>query len=97
MTAITMELPPLRSPFMEAVLVGTSTSGKTSKIEIVNKRSGDLLTTIEWYPAWRQYCEEREEGTVFSGSCDRAIANFLDELNRRHKAALSAAAPERSL
>ena len=44
---------------------------------IRNKRAGDILGKIEWYPRWRQYVVEFEEGTVWSQDCLADVRAFI--------------------
>ena len=51
-----------------------------------NRSSDDWLATIAWYGAWRQYCIiEFNDCAVFNSQCLKDIADFLDNLNKRHK------------
>ena len=44
---------------------------------IRNKRAKDILGKIEWYPRWRQYVVEFEEGTVWSQDCLADVRAFI--------------------
>lgn len=50
---------------------------------VLNKRHGDVLGTISFYPAWRQFVFEAEPGCVFSSGCMRDVAAFCDEQRRQ--------------
>ena len=58
---------------------------KTNKYRITNKKWGDQLGIIEWYSSWRQYIFEDDYGCVFNHTCLNEIAEFLKELNTKHK------------
>lgn len=50
---------------------------KTNRWRIRSRRSGDLLGTIAWYGAWRQYCFWPEPKTVFNVGCMTDINEFI--------------------
>lgn len=53
---------------------------------VLNKRSGDVLGLIQWYPDWRCYVLHAvPEGVVFNGECLRDIATYMDEQTRKRK------------
>lgn len=61
---------------------------KTNKYRVCNKKLGDELGTIEWYNYWRQYIFEpswERQSCVFNHTCLREIADFLQDLNTKHK------------
>jgi hypothetical protein len=64
---------------------------KTKVWEVVAKDGGVSLGAIGWYSAWRTYALYPEHGTIFEPTCLRDIADFIQEQNRAHKEALSAA------
>jgi hypothetical protein len=52
---------------------------KTDTWAVRNKRSGDLLGSIAWYGAWRQYCfYATVAGCVFNKGCLADIQEFLE-------------------
>ncbi len=61
---------------------------KTNKYLVCNKKTDDELGTIEWYSYWRQYIFEpswERQSCVFNHTCLNEIAEFLKELNIKHK------------
>ena len=62
---------------------------KTKVFAIWSKCSDCELGEIKWHPAWRHYCffPTIEISTVHSDRCLRDIADFISELNEKHKKA----------
>lgn len=60
---------------------------KTKAWTCHNRRSGVALGYIEWYASWRQYVyTDYGPGlAVYSASCLRDIADFLEQVNKEHK------------
>ena len=60
---------------------------KTNKYLVCNKKTDDKLGIIEWYSYWRQYIFEPswERTCVFNHTCLNELAEFLKELNTKHK------------
>ena len=52
---------------------------KTPAWTCVNKRSGDELGEVRWYPAWRQYCYFPTVQAVYSVGCLNDILNDINE------------------
>lgn len=50
-----------------------------------NRKSGDVLGHVRYYPQWRQYVSQLYPSAVFNNSCLRDIADFLDQLNAEKK------------
>lgn len=53
--------------------------------EIRNRKSGDVLGYVGYYPKWRQYVSQLHSSAIFNNSCHRDIADFLDQLNEEKK------------
>jgi len=68
--------------FIDIAVIGESTSGKTSRFEVRNRRSADLLGTISWYGPWRQYTFNPKAQTTYSAGCLRDIAQFIGVARR---------------
>lgn len=64
---------------------GMSDSGKTHRMVIVSKESGDRLGEIRWYGAWRKYAFFPDAETLFENQCLQDIAEFLDKLMQERK------------
>ena len=58
------------------------TQRKTKIISIVSKSSEEEIATIEWYPAWRQYCFMPEPffRTVWNNTCLTDVILVMNEL-----------------
>jgi hypothetical protein len=54
--------------------------GKTKIFSCRNKRSGEELGIVKWYPGWRQYCYFPSVQAVYSSGCLIDIANFINVL-----------------
>jgi len=52
---------------------------KTGVWEIVNRKDGDRLGIIKWFPHWRRYCLFLN-GITFSVESLRDIAAFIDKV-----------------
>ena len=61
--------------YMTATPVGI----KPREVYIVSDRHGGRLAFVEWYPRWRQYVVDPQEGAVFSADCLRDLATFCEE------------------
>jgi hypothetical protein len=44
---------------------------------IENKRSGDILGRIEWYPQWRRYVAIFSDTSIWSQDCLADVSNFI--------------------
>lgn len=61
---------------------------KSNAYQVNNRRANDVLGIIEWYPYWRQYIFEpswERQSCVFNHTCLSELAEFLKELNIKHK------------
>ena len=47
-----------------------------------NNQSKAIIGYVTWYRQWKQYVFEGREGCVFSASCLRDVADFLDQLEK---------------
>ena len=47
---------------------------------IINKRAGDIIGRVLWYPAWRSYVCEFSPGSVWSAGCLDDVSARLKEL-----------------
>ena len=63
------------------------TPGKTQVWHVLSKRSGDLLGTIKWYGAWRQYTFFPSPDTIFNVECMASIMNVIAHLMNERKEA----------
>ena len=51
-------------------------------LHCLNRKSGDCLGMVFWYPAWRQWCfTQAAETIVFSRDCLLDVTDFLRQLN----------------
>lgn len=66
-------------------LHGRSKSGKTEIWRVLSQKGLYQLGQISWYPSWRQYSFNPEEGTTFNHSCLAAISSFLQDLNAKQR------------
>jgi hypothetical protein len=66
-------------------ILGFTQPPKTSVWLCKNIQSGDVLGTVKYYPAWRQYCYFPQSCTVFNDGCLRDIADFLSQLDTDRK------------
>jgi hypothetical protein len=55
---------------------------KSKNVQVINKSSGDIIATIEWYGAWRQYCfmPSNEFCTVWNNTCLSDIIEVINQL-----------------
>lgn len=60
---------------------------KTKVFSVHSKVFGCEIGTVKWHPAWRKYCYiPITEGTsIYDMDCLMTIANFLKDLNHKHK------------
>jgi hypothetical protein len=60
---------------------------KTKLVEVVNKSSGYVIATIEWYGAWRQYCffPSLEFDTVWNNSCLTEVLFVINKLMKERE------------
>ncbi|MDD4984998.1 MAG: hypothetical protein PHQ43_04295 [Dehalococcoidales bacterium] len=58
---------------------------KTTVWAVQNTKSGYLLGTISYFPAWRQYVFDPCEGSTYNNSCLLDIVSVLDGLNELQK------------
>ncbi len=56
------------------------TKGITSRWLVRNNRSNDDLGVVAWYGAWRQYCFEPSDPSVYSAGCLNDISHFIGQL-----------------
>ena len=45
-----------------------------------NRKSGEVIGSVEWYQQWKQPCFFSNADMVFSAECLRDIAKFLSSL-----------------
>ena len=62
--------------------------GRKTRAWEVQGNGGDVLGTVQWYGAWRQYTFDPTPGTTFNRDCLIDLANFLRRVNDEHRAAL---------
>ncbi len=74
----------MKTEYEYIVFVGVCTSAKrkTGVFSCRNKKGGDRLGIVKWYPGWRRYCFFPQEHNllVFSEGCLRDIADFIKQL-----------------
>jgi hypothetical protein len=58
---------------------------KTRYFQVLNKKKGEVLGTIEWGCAWRQYIYVTRCQQFLAVSCLRDIAQFIEELMEERK------------
>nr|WP_321303374.1 hypothetical protein [uncultured Trichococcus sp.] len=75
----------MKGKYLEFRELGTSASGKTKIISVVNDATGSALGQIRWFAPWRKYTFHTCFGNVFDSSCLSEIVNELDRLNKEHK------------
>jgi len=56
--------------------------GRKTPIFDVSNKSGILLGSIRFYPAWRKYVFEPVGDTVFDAGCLNEIISFMQERQR---------------
>ncbi len=66
--------------YMTAKAIVTSPRG----IYTIHAVDDSIVGSVEWYPRWRKYVFEAEDGAVFSHDCMMAMAHFLDSM-KEHK------------
>lgn len=66
-----------KKSFIEFTVVSRG-KHKTGTWRVSNRKNGDDLGLIAWYPAWRQYCFLPTLGTVFSSGCLDEIMDFIN-------------------
>lgn len=59
---------------------------KTPRWSCISVRHGDVLGTIAWLGAWRQFVFAPAGATVWSAGCAADIQHFLDQLNKQRRA-----------
>lgn len=60
--------------------------GKKTKVVLVwSKRHGDLLGTIRWYGAWRQYAFHPADDTIWNIGCMQDVEACITELMNERK------------
>ena len=77
------ELP--KGKYIEAVLVIYGPRRNTAIYGVVATSNRSKLGLLKWYSPWRKYCFFPEDGTVFDARCLKQIAEWITELNKRHK------------
>jgi hypothetical protein len=75
------------SRWIEFVLVGTSTTGKTSVWEVRTRDGGVLLGHVTWFGRWRCYAFSPKPNTVYEQCCLRDLAAFCDARTAEHRRA----------
>lgn len=60
-------------------------TGKTVIVRVLSKAHGDVLGTIRWYGAWRQYAFYPATGTLFNVGCLADIEAYIRELMQARK------------
>lgn len=60
---------------------------KTDSWDIVNNKSNDVIGTIKWYGAWRQYCFYTMGGCIFNTGCLKNIDTFINKAMHEWKSA----------
>lgn len=55
-----------KSPYIEIIQTGESTSGKTLIWEVRNKNTLEYLGRIKWHGAWRKYVFEEPPVPIYS-------------------------------
>lgn len=73
--------------FIDIRETGRSDSGLTGIYDVTNRRSGQLLGTIRWFGAWRQYVFAPAAQTLYSAGCLVDVAAFMHEKRDERKAA----------
>jgi hypothetical protein len=58
---------------------------KTCAWEIKSAHHGDVLGTVKWNPAWRQYTFFPTPDTTFSSGCMTDITSFIERSNVEHR------------
>lgn len=62
----------------------TGYTRKTSKWDVLNKTTGEMLGVIYWYSPWRKYCFHAREDILFDTKCLNQISKFIEsEMNHR--------------
>lgn len=65
--------------------VGSSSTGKTERWEVLSTSSGALLGCIAWYGRWRQYVFVPSPDTIFNPDCLDTISAFIRGATDNHK------------
>lgn len=55
---------------------------KTKRFVIRNNNSQQIIGTVNWYGAWRQYCFSPAYQTIWNNDCLNIIKEFLDNLKK---------------
>jgi hypothetical protein len=58
---------------------------KTKNFIVTNKKSGDHLGWINWYPPFRKYAFTSACDIVYDPNCLNDISSFLTNLMKEHK------------
>jgi hypothetical protein len=60
---------------------------KTKHISVMNKSSNEEIATINWYPAWRQYCFMPEPffRTVWNNTCMTDVISVINQLMKERQ------------
>ena len=58
---------------------------KTAVYDVLNRRTGDMLGYISWYPQWRQYTFTPDLMTLFIVGCLEEVSIFITELMNGRK------------
>lgn len=57
---------------------------KTRIVNVLNRRSRDVLGQIRWYGSWRQYCFFPSEATIFNPTCMARITREVVDMQVAH-------------
>ncbi len=79
--------PQSSSRWIEFLLVGTSTTGKTSVWEVRTREGAVLLGHVTWFGRWRCYAFSPKPNTVYEQRCLRDLAAFCDARTADHRQA----------
>jgi hypothetical protein len=72
----------------------TEEKPKTNVITIINRSSGDVLATIEWYGPWRQYVFSSDYSIVWNTKCLSDVISVINELMEERNVAKRVAKPK---
>lgn len=64
---------------------GTSESGRTRVVRVLNQMAGTSLGMIRWRAPWRRYVFESNPGIVYDHECLLDIAHELRRMTQTHK------------
>lgn len=76
--------------YIQIELRGTSPTGKTQRWRVHNFEHNTVIGWIKWYGAFKKYVFYAEtqdmDWVLFDSDCLRMIADFLDNVNKVHRA-----------